>query len=209
MDNELPVLPVDKYHPSLIVKFNSCLTETHSSNRFNINPENSFYNFKTCIYCSLNTALLNIDWSELELSLNVDEAVSKFHILLYEILDTEVGFAPKISLNKHYPHWYTKNIINEIHLKNKFRLKYKNTGNRHHLETYKNIRRDIKSKVQVQYNDYLKGIKEEVVNNPNSIWSHVNRSKRKSRIPAKVFYRMCGNQEKLYQCLRVVTETVF
>lgn len=109
-DNELPLLPVDKYHPPLIVEFESCLHKNSLNDKLNSNPNDLFYNFKRCNYDTLHAMLINIDWSQIQFSDDVDVVVEKFYHLLYDILKIEVGFVTRAFSSDSYPNRYRKEI---------------------------------------------------------------------------------------------------
>lgn len=187
-DNELPLLAVDKYHPPLLIKFENVTPNNFSNDKFNFNPNILLYNFKKCDFSKLYTSLLNTYWTNLRNSNYVNVALQLFYDIIIGILETEVGCVRNTSMTYSYPHWYTKEIIHQIKLKNKFRKKYKISGNAYYLEAYKYYRINIKSLIHKQHKLYLKKIECEVISNPNFIWAHVNRSKKTFRIPAIVYY---------------------
>lgn len=158
-DNEISLLPVDNYHPPLIVKFESCTSGGSSERMFDNNPANLLYNFKHCNYFVLSTKLRKTDWSQINSFSDVNEATNKFYDLFYEILVTEASLVIKKSLSNSFHPWYNKHIINDILLKNKCRLQHKNNGNEFYSQSYKSIRQEVKKKkINKQYNNYLKKV---------------------------------------------------
>lgn len=99
-----------------------------------------------------------------------------------------MGFVTKALSSDSYPNWHTKEIINEVKIKNKCKHKYKGSGNKYYLHTYRKVRFDVKKKINKQYKSYVKTVENYIIKIPNPVWTYVNNCKKISRIPAEVLY---------------------
>ena len=170
------------HHPALIL--NVTLNDTNNIN-FDNNSSSKAYNFKKANYPDLYNALLSIDWSFLSNIDDVNRAIgSEFYVVLYSLLDQYVPTYKKLSKNKpKYPKWYTIEIKNNITLKNKYRLKYKNDKNEQYLQEFKRLRTVIKTQINIAYKNYLNNVQNSVITNPSNFWHFIQNKRDPTRIP--------------------------
>jgi hypothetical protein len=151
------LVPVDLYHPPLEIDLSIA---RHTSSKLR-GPGCFFsYDFSKADFYSLYVSLRDFNWTFLYACRSVNEAVEYFYAVFYELLDKNVP-TKKMFTNK-YPIWFNKNIIKLLKLKEKFRKKFKKSGNLEQLNLYKIYRAQSKAEIRKAYNNYVHMIESNV-----------------------------------------------
>lgn len=178
-----PIVNEDLYHPSLIVTL-IARYERHSD--FKLHPTNRVYNFRKANFPALYSSILDSDWSFLNSYSNIDDACDSFYEKLYELFDLYVPVYRNNSSKFKYPVWYTFEIISDIKLKYKLHTKYKEHKSPADLEKYKDLRKSVKTRINLAFKSYISTIEQNITSDPKNFWSYVQSKKNSTRIPGKV-----------------------
>lgn len=184
------LLKEDGHHPALAVS----LEYSHSINRkqdFVIDLENN-YNFRKANFPQMYNMFLNLDWSFLASEKDVDCACTLFYNKLFEILDLCVPRYKRIP-KKKYPPWFTRDIILNIKKKDMYHKKYKRTGSSQYLQTFRDLRAQIKGDIEISYSNYILRIELDIKSDPKKFWAFIKNKRETSGIPNS----MCFNNQEL------------
>lgn len=183
LHDNAPLVPEDPHHPALFITLE--LSEQRFNN-FSPNNLHKTYNFSKANFPQLYNSLLGTDWGFLNECSDINLACDKFYNKLYNLFDNHV---PLYKNRKHrYPSWYTREIINNIRLKNKYWLKYKKYKRHSDLQEFKQIRSNIKKLTNIAYKKYISDVQESVIHDPKNFWKFYQSKKKKSRIPGNMTY---------------------
>lgn len=188
LSNEIPLLPVDDYHPPLTIQFETVMSPHRRDTRFVKNVNDKKFRFKNCDFTTFKLSLSNTDWGFLKDIYNVNELIDLFYNKIYELLEKHIGIVTYNHKDNKYPTWYNFKIINSIRIKEKLRRLYKSSGSKHYLIEYQRLRKEIKSEIRKAYSFYLTHVEEEIINNPSTIWTYFNKINKSSRIPRIMSY---------------------
>ncbi|CAG9090694.1 unnamed protein product [Plutella xylostella] len=185
--SEEPLVPVDAHHPPLAVR----LRLRPPARPAPLAPSrDSFcksWNFYKADFRSLYSAIANIDWSDLYLIRDANEAVD----VLYSRLNKEIDkFVPKKGFgaykNKYiYPDWYTADLIKDIKMKGRLHKEYKASGCKEDYLLFAKVRTRVKEKIHRDYSAYQDKLQRELAREPKSFWRFVksrSKSSNKSRL---------------------------
>ena len=105
------LLNVDVAHPVLDIQLTfECLPIINQSQ--NLNFEYQKNNYNKANYDSINLNIDSHDWKSLFQDCNIEEAVNKFYLEIFKIIDT---YVPKITIkSSDYPVWFDLEIIKLI-----------------------------------------------------------------------------------------------
>ncbi|CAG9133595.1 unnamed protein product [Plutella xylostella] len=185
--SEEPLVPVDAHHPPLAVRLRLRPPARPASPApaAPLAPSrDSFcksWNFYKADFRSLYSAIANIDWSDLYLIRDANEAVD----VLYSRLNKEIDkFVPKKGFgackNKYiYPDWYTADLIKDIKMKGRLHKEYKASGCKEDYLLFAKVRTRVKEKIHRDYSAYQDKLQREFAREPKSFWRFV-KSRRKS-----------------------------
>lgn len=181
--NNVPLVNEDVYHPSLSFNFKASLS--HFDN-FQVNKTQSAeYNFRKSNFPLMYESVLCADWSLVYNSASVDDACAAFYAILFSIFD---GCVPKkVKRKRRYPNYYTKEIIDNIRLKEYARKKHLKFRTQYYNESFNYLRRLVKNQINVAYSQYVKTIELSIKTDPNTFWPFIQTKKNVTRIPGTVF----------------------
>lgn len=171
-----PILPLDNYHPALIVNLHLSQTNENKTKHHLKLCNKSYYCYKEANFFDLYTKLRCCDWSSLYSVKNIETAVDEFYRLVYNIFDQCIPKKDSIIKSK-YPCWFTKEIICSIKLKNKAAKKRK--FSRYHDNLFKELRRSIKLNISVAHKEYLRHVEGCINVDSKQFWNYI-KSKRTS-----------------------------
>lgn len=194
-----PLVPVDAYHPPLVVTAalppaaaaaaaGSCRapilidgTSCRTNAQFGLG-----WNFSKANFPLLYSLMANVDWSPMY-ALGWEGSLSFFYDTMNSIVDR---CAPKKTRSKAnlryvYPEWYTGGIIRDLKLKSILHKRYKKSGSRSDYEEFARCRARVKSSIQIAEEQYCHRVQSNLLENPKSFWNYA-KSKRGSRTTTKI-----------------------
>ena len=175
-----PFVKEDAHHPALdfVVEFKKAQS---TSDQFLINNV-AQYNFRRADLCGLYGDLSSVCWYVLESFSDIDEMVSHFYYIIYNLFNIHV---PRI-VNRvsKYPKWYTRELIGAVKLKNRLHRVWKRSGAHGAWSDFCTQRSKCVKMVDDAYSSYIKKAEQSVNADPNTFWKFVNDKKGVSRIPS-------------------------
>lgn len=173
-----PLIPLDAYHPALVIKLN-----LNSNNSNNLEP---YKINKLCIrranFESLNEYLEKINWvPHLEPTQSLDTNINSF----YNIINTGIShFIPSMTTcKKKFPIWFSKTLKDKIIEKKILHKKFKVTKNPILYNQFKKIRQKCKTISNKDYADYIKKVEQTLQTNPRKLFDFVRSKKRDNGFP--------------------------
>lgn len=183
MRDDGPFVAEDGHHPALNI---SLSLFAHTSMQSHTSGDYRAYNFRRANFPALYNALLEVDWNFLTSYADVEVACGEFYRVLYGVFDLHVPLFK--SIKRKYPPWFTREIISNIKLKNKYFNKFKKFKREEDREHYRRLRSLTKTQVGCAYRTYIIGIQQNISNNPREFWSFIHSIKGSSRIPGIVYH---------------------
>jgi hypothetical protein len=111
-----PILPVDDHHPPLELVLLLDYDEEPVASK-------NCRDFHRCDYISLIREMSSIDWSFLDVRVDVDAMVSQFYKIVNDLIEKWVPL--KRPVNRRYPRWFTRELIDMVESKKRLHLQYK------------------------------------------------------------------------------------
>lgn len=127
--------------------------------------------------------IIDADWSTVLSSGDVGSACDSFYGILYDIFDVTVPRFGSGSSSKHYPPWFTGEIISKLKQKNSAHKKYLRFNSQYYYSKFKSLRSETGRLIERAYDDFMARSAEDIKSNPNKFWSFVKKKKGNSRIP--------------------------
>lgn len=159
----------DVHHPALCISLNIPITSL--AKRFPVNS-NLRLRFSRANFPALYEDLFNADWSSLNNSDDVNEAVHCFYEILYNILNKCV---PTIqSKPSSLPPWFDRLIINNLNMKNYYHRKWIMFDSLRFYEDFSRVRNLTKQQISTAYRWYINGIQDNIKSYPKGLWQYVN-----------------------------------
>lgn len=112
--SDYPLVREDTHHPSLEIRLTA---PVHDIIRFEGENSVKCYNFRKGNYQLLYSMLLDVDWSSVRESNDIEKSCAMFYKLLYNVMDTCIPSVSRESNKHHYPPWFNLNIIQCIRSK--------------------------------------------------------------------------------------------
>lgn len=169
------LVPLDKHHPALNIYSDISINHNQS---FDIEIN---YNFKNANYELISSMLNNLNWSYLYECNDINLAVDRFYELIFEVIDKVV---PKVFPRKsNFPHWFSKELISQIHKKNKLHKIYKRKNLPELYNKFSETRALCKILTKRCYSNYLHNIQNSLISNPKNFWSYIKNCKKINRLP--------------------------
>ena len=168
--SEVVITRTDKCHPALSISF-------HYNDIINLNrsiPKKKYdlYNFRKANFPVMYDMFLNIDWSFVERSRDVEECCADLYDKIYSVFNECV---PRfgVSNRRIYPPWFNADIKRNIRLKAIQWRNYKRTGNRLAYDNFSELRRQVKIEIKNAYNNYIRQVENDVRLDPSKFWAFV------------------------------------
>ncbi|KAF2893526.1 hypothetical protein ILUMI_12637 [Ignelater luminosus] len=170
-EDPLPLTKVDKYHPPLNIVINSPKLKTKKGS--NIKDIVVRYNFRKGDYEKLYQLLREADWTSLYNETDINLTVKKFYKFIFQIFDECIPKQKVKGKSSKYPVWYTKEIKDKLKYKQKLFTKLKETLLDYNLRhEFRNLRKDIKTKIKLAHTQYIEGIQQDISYKPNVKYSN-------------------------------------
>ncbi|KAG6465366.1 hypothetical protein O3G_MSEX015108 [Manduca sexta] len=174
-----PLVPEDPYHKSLIIRpsFIDHLLEV---------PRRKIYLYRQADYDEICSHLSTTDWSVLQLSQTVEDAVRVFYEIIYRLRDK---FVPtRTTPSCQYPPWYKTPLIKMIKEKFKYFKKYKIYRNFSDQSTFQLLRDRIKKVENQFYIKYIHSVENSISHNPKLFWTFIKNRRGSSSYPSTMTY---------------------
>ena len=114
--------------------------------------------------------------------MDVNIACSMFYNKLYALFDLSIPkSAPRNQ--RHYPPWFTSEVITNLRVKSSMYKQFKRTKNQHHFNLFKTQRAFCKKLISEAYKAYLCSAENSLSNDPKKLWSFINNKKGSTDIP--------------------------
>lgn len=166
-----PLVVEDAYHPAIEVRIVIAVPLSCRSR----SNESLAYRFQGADFLTLYRGLAEIDWDCLGSMTDVNHAIEYFYENVYKVLDAT---CPKAKAKRSkYPFWFTKNIISNIKLKDKFRKKFKKLGKQDDFENFKRLRSLVKSNIKEAYLNSVHELENTILSDSNKFWKFVKNKK--------------------------------
>lgn len=180
--NDVPLVNEDPHHPSLLINLQAMLPHTVS---FPINNNDlPQFNFRKANFPAMYELLLSTDWSPVLNCADVADSCRVFYGTLNAIF---AACAPlKVKRRRHFPPWFTKEIINNVLKKEKAHRDFITHRSSHSLSRFKSLRRLVKSQSDRAYRDFVLRAESSIPADPSTFWSFIQSKRAYSRIPASM-----------------------
>lgn len=166
-----PLVPEDTHHITLSIDASDITVAPL------VKTPRKKYLYRKANYSEINTALSDIDWSDLH-SGTVDDCVFKFYNKINSIINKFIPLAV-VDGSSGYPVWFTKALININKEKNRVHSRWKAHKNPLDYDEFSLLRSRFKRVEAQAYNNYISRSQEAIKSNPKLLWSYI-KAKRKS-----------------------------
>ena len=133
----IPYVTEDDHHPALSITLNASQL-TYIGEKRSRKP-----NFFVAHYLELAARLALVNWLNLFASLDATACLLKFNEVLKQLIQ---GLPKSTGTNRHYPRWYSKQLIQLIGEKSKARKK-RRIGKQSDIDEYRLLRRSVKQMI--------------------------------------------------------------
>ena len=86
---------------------------------------------------------------------DVNVAVQRFYDTLIQAFDMYVPKGASHSTNTKFPRWYTRRIIADLKLKQKYHRRLVHDTSGYYMDLYKSLRKKVKHNIQVAFAHYI------------------------------------------------------
>lgn len=176
------ILPIDKYHPPLIINYLNIYVKV-------IDPTIVKRNFEKADYPKIVEFLSTYNWAyDLTCkSSSLDEALEYFYNVIYQAID---NFVP---LQKYYtskfPKWFDSELINLTYDKKIAHKRYKINRTLDNYIAFSTLRKDCTRKSKECFKKYTNNVENSILTNINKFWNYTNSfRKNNSNFPGTMFY---------------------
>ncbi|RZC34550.1 hypothetical protein BDFB_011051 [Asbolus verrucosus] len=153
---------------------------------FSARSSSKRYNFKKANFVDLYEAILNTDWSFLDIQTEVNSACHRFYEYLYNIFD---NFVPLSRRNRLYiPSWYSKELCSNLIIKSRLFSKYKRCRTPESYNEFSLHRRFVQNLIKRDYNFYLANVERSILSDSTKFWNFIRDRMGRSAIPGIISY---------------------
>lgn len=143
------------------------------------------FDFNNCNFDALNSAICNVDWSNLLYHKSTNIA---YDIFLNTFLNICVQYIPYKTYFSSSRRWYTKGLRLLKNKRNKLHKRYLISGSPEVLLQYKQCNKEFNFLNKFLYKQYIINIESNIKSNPNYFWSYIRSKKKSTDIPSSMFY---------------------
>lgn len=203
-----PLVREDPRHPPLSLSINHDIGRNYN---FQVNSERPRYNFKKANYIALYNELQIFDWGPVLSVEDADEACSSFYDHLYSVLDRYVPKYRSKRGSRRFPHWFSRELIDMIQLKERYYGRYASSGDEYFLTMFKDARAKVKALIRNERNAHLSHINERFKTDPQEFWRYVSDRRGRSRIPGKLYHgnELCDTPDSVVGAFGTFFSSVF
>lgn len=173
------LVSIDGYHPPLQIEADLKLNFL----RDNITKK---FNFRKANYVLINNEIERACWEELH-ALPVDDAVDRFYCIVKSIIENMV---PKRKRKFRFPFWYSRELIEQIRMKERARKKWKksNMSNIAAQNVYLELRAKSKRLIKTAHDDYVTVLENNLHKNVKLFWAYTKSRKQSNTYPSQLKY---------------------
>lgn len=167
------LVPEDFNHPPLLCNF------SFNAQNISDNPSigiNDHYNFEKTDLFALKTTLAKEDWSEIEMTSDIDNAVEIFYSKLHNSFLKHVPIKRNIkNFQNRYPKHFTKELITSLRHKDYYRkIKKDNIKYEENYKKFRNLSKKILKSIETRN---INNIKDNIKSDPNYLWKYISSKK--------------------------------
>lgn len=174
-----PLVEEDGYHPALSIDI---LMKSAPFRNFAVNTEAESFNFRKTNFPLLYERLASQDWSDLDLTMSVDDACSKFYQILHQIFESTVP-KQKMKTSHRYPSWFDSEIIREIRKKQSLFRNYKKYRSQDQKKLFERQRSRVKKLIAHAYDKFIEDVENSLCSEPQKFWSFIHKKRNNTRLP--------------------------
>ena len=145
------------------------------------------YNFRKTDFEIFNKKLRDANLTDLiSTNLTVKQDFENWYFKLMSLVDE---FVPKVKIRDiNSPPWIDGQVIHLLRKKNDARNKAKKTSSDYYHKKFCALRRECKSLINNNYNDYINSLQASLHENPKRFWSYYRSKRKVTSVPATVKY---------------------
>lgn len=162
--------------------FELCMSTSFKSVQY----EELFYDFKGADYIGVNDCLAGMDWNAILVDKNINEAVSSFYNVLYNVINYYVPC--KRYKTSNFPRWFDANLRKLIIDKKIAHSNFKKYNSEESYTIFSHLREQCKEQRRVCYQRYLNKVETNLNCDPRYFWSYVREQKNHYDIPVSMSY---------------------
>ena len=172
----------DYYHPAINISI-----QTHKTRSTSFRSNNSKeFNFRKANFPLLYMHLYNADFSVIESTNEVNEALEFLYDILFNIFRSCIPL--KKSAVGNYPKWYNKAIICILRRKHKAWVKYKKHKCAESLDIFRSLRTQAKRLLKDSYRSYMNRAVADIKADPKKFWTFIKEKNKQVDIPSLMIY---------------------
>lgn len=142
--------------------------------------------FSDADYTIIKERLNEINWMNVLNNNDVDQCVSIFYNIIYDIINM---YVPIRSINKKkYPIWFSNNTKNVIKIKEKYHRKWKRFKNLDDYTEFSRYRRLLKININDDYKKYIDKTEVNLKNDTKQFWSFLANKKSNKSLPQRMYF---------------------
>lgn len=173
-----PLVTADSFHPPIL-----SLLDCSPPVRFVEPDESGQFNFRKADFNALNSALQNTDWSVLETSDDVDDAVAMFNSTLTSMFREYVP----VFRRRLRPPWSNNHLKNLKRKRAAALRRYSINRNMYTKRIFVLASNKYKSLNRKLYHRHVRQKQSNLKRNPRQFWSFVNDKRKQSGLPCSMF----------------------
>ena len=174
----VPLVPIDEYHPALLVDIPIANKQLRPNAR-------SMKLYGKADYETINNDLAATDWSSVLSNCGMELATERFYSILNRVIDAHVP--SKKTTVSNYPSWYDTSLIKIIKEKRKYHRKWKSSANLAHYETFSLLRSRQKRVCKSLFEAYIRKSEECIKENSKFFWRYVKSKRSSPGIPQMMY----------------------
>ncbi|CAH2109000.1 unnamed protein product [Euphydryas editha] len=183
---EVPLVPVDAYHPPLDVLVELWPRRVAGSFQRGSSTVPTCWNFNKADFLSLYASIATIDWTDIY-NLDLEMILDYFYETINSKIDDCVPRKKRsrVSSKYVYPEFYTIEIICNIRRKAILHKQYKGSRTKNDYEAFALCRSKVKRLIKIAQEQHGNRVQNQLQKDPRSFWNHV-KSRRGSRNLQKI-----------------------
>lgn len=168
----------DNYHPSLRIDFSVKTTDVKKINSVYT------YDYSKGNYLLLHSMMRDVNWDSLLNISNPNDCMSELYCKLYNVLDKTIPkkISSKSFHKRKFPHWFSKDLIKKINIKNKMHRR-----NKFSIE-FRDLRTSIKAQTKVEFREYHKNIEHNASLDPSGFWKFIKSKSQGNGVPEHIIH---------------------
>lgn len=177
------ILKLDAHHKPFIIKFD------YTSNANDVGLDRCEYDFNSCDETSIQAHLESMDWVTLLADCDVDECVSRFYSVVFDIIHEYTPIRRRRTHVRYNQTWWThelRNLRNRLRKARKRFFRCRTDENKRSLHDLEEL---YSGRLNTVFHEYVMRTKSNAKQDPSSFWTFVKKLKRNAGIPHDVAYK--------------------